>query len=184
MFASNLTLLESLGYITVISAVSTIVSKFVENAYPFHKKKCGDELCPTVPILTVRFIHYFVNFLLILYVPFFSPKFDLYYIIGYSFIVLHWIILNDCYLSNLEISLYGKDTQMGTNSLLHPHYRVFVGDNTDYLVFIQILIMTASFVYVLMRMKNSSFKLLFGLIILIIQFNTVLQGRIDKCFKK
>jgi len=184
MFSSNPTLFESLAIISLISLTATVISKYVENLYPFHKKQCGDGLCPTLPILIVRFIHYFVNFLLVLYLPFFSPKFDLYYLIGYSFIVLHWIILNDCYLSNLEISLYDNRSELGSNSLLHPHFRVFVGDNTDYVVFSQILVMTVSFIYVLMRMKNTYFKFLFGLIIMIIQFNVVLKGRIENWLKK
>ena len=161
------TLVQSFGAIFIISLVVTIISNYVENLSPFHKTKCGDGMCPSYNILFVRFVHYFINFILILYVFFFSKKYDVYYIILYSIIVIHWIVLNDCYLSNLEISLYNDkhdkhdSTEIRTNTLLHPHYRVFVGDNTDYIVLIQILVMTSIFLIILNRMDNKYFKILF-----------------------
>jgi len=182
MFANSPSLLESFSIVATISLIVTIISKFTENIYPFHKKECGNGLCPTMDILLIRYIHYFVNFLLVFYILFFSAKYDIYYIIGYSIIILHWLIFDDCILSNWEMSLYNTNTTLGENSLLHPHFRVFVGDYTDYIVLVQILIMTIAFVCIIYRMKNTHFKLLFGALLLIIQFTVVFKSRIKEWY--
>jgi len=177
MVGRHLSLLESTGIVLVLSFIATVISKYVENAYPFHKKKCSNDICPTLGILSIRFLHYFTILFLVMYIPLFNPIYDIYYIILYACIVLHWIIFDDCFLSNLEISLYDDDVSIGEKSLLHPHLRVFARDSTDYIVFFQILFMTLSFLYIIYRMDPLPFKILFGITILVIQFTLFFKSR-------
>lgn len=177
MVGRNLSLLESTGVVLVLSFIATVISKYVENTYPFHKKKCSNDICPTLGILSVRFLHYFITFLLLAYIPLFNPTYDIYYIILYACIILHWVIFDFCYLSNLEISLYEDNVSIGDHTLLHPHLRVFAGDNTDYIVFMQLIVMTLSFLYILYRMDPHPFKILFGITLLVIQFTVVIKSR-------
>ena len=175
----NRSLFTSIMIITILSLIFCYVSKCVENMAPFHKKYCEKNvLCPTFPILGVRFLHYFATFYFCLYYFFFNTKYDLYYLILYTLLVLHWLITNDCVLSNWEMSYYSKKQELGKTPLLHPHFRVFAGSLTDYVIMFQGIFMTASFILVIKRFKFNHYEYLFGSTVLFLQSYLMLKDRI------
>ena len=111
----NIHFTTSILILLLLSSIFTIISKYVENLFPFHKKYCGinysdNDLCPTNNILFVRFIHYFVAFYFIFYYFIFSKNYDLFYIILYVLLIFHWIVSNKCALSEWEMNYDGDDT--------------------------------------------------------------------------
>jgi len=169
----------SISLIIVISVVLSFISRIVEMKAPFHKKYCGEEtLCPTVSILFVRFLHYMTSLFFTLYYFIFNEIYDIYYLCLYVVLILHWLFANDCILSNWEMSFYNHNSSLGETGLLHPHLRVFVGDSTDYIIFFQIIVMTAGFVLVINRFKTPYYGLLFGVTVIILQMYMVLKDRI------
>ena len=175
----NITLFRSIFILVAMSLIATIVSKYVENIKPFYKKYCAKNvLCPTFNILFVRFIHYFMSFYFVFYYFIFSSRYDLYYVIFYALLVFHWLLTNDCILSNWEMSYYNTKQSIGKTPLLHPHFRVFGRDYTDYLVLVQGLLMTYSFVMVLTRSNYKHFNFLFGIVIVFLQGYLMLKDRI------
>ena len=178
----NVSLMQSVGIIVVLSFMLSFISRFIEMKAPFHKKYCGenDELCPTMPILVVRFLHYMTTFYFSLYYFLFNESYDLIYLCLYVGLILHWIFANDCVLSNWEMSFYQNEKRLGETGLLHPHLRVFVGDFTDYIIFIQIIIMTLSFILVIHRLKTVYYPYLFGGTVLILQMYMVLKDRLPE----
>jgi len=180
----NVTLLQSIGLIVALSFGISFISKFIEMKAPFYKKHCGEEggLCPTPPILAVRFLHYLTTFFYSLYYFIFNEKYDLIYLCLYVGLILHWLIINDCILSSWEMSFYDNQKSLGDTGLLHPHLRVFVGDSTDYIIFFQIILMTVSFILVINRLKTAYYPYLFGITVLILQMYMVLKDRIQVAF--
>jgi hypothetical protein len=180
----NVTLLQSVGLIVVLSFAISFISRFIEMKAPFHKKYCGEDggLCPTMPILVVRFLHYLTTFFYSLYYFIFNERYDLIYLCLYVGLILHWLFMNDCVLSNWEMSFYEKENRLGETGLLHPHLRVFVGDSTDYIIFFQIILMTVSFILVINRLRTTYYPYLFGVTVLILQMYMVLKDRIEIAF--
>ena len=175
----NISLIYSLSIIVIISFITTIFSKQVENFTPFHKKYCEkNKLCPTYPILFIRFLHYFVTFYACLYYFIFNTRYDLYYLCLYSIVILHWGVTNDCVLSSWEMSYYSDKQKLGETPLLQPHIRVFAGNLTDYIMLFQGIIMTINFVLVINRFNYKYYNYLFGATILIIQSYLMLKDRI------
>ena len=180
----NRSLFMSLLILVIMSFILSFLSKHVENFAPFHKKYCEKNvLCPTYPILFVRFLHYFATFYFCLYYFIFNTKYDLYYLILYALLVLHWLITNDCLLSNWEMSYYSKKQELGKTPLLHPHFRVFAGTFTDYVIMFQGIFMTISFILVIKRFNFKYYNYLFGAAVLILQSYLMLKDRIT-FFKK
>lgn len=177
----NTPLFQSIGLIVFLSFAISFISRFIEMKAPFHKKYCGEngELCPTTSILFVRFLHYLTTFFYSLYYFIFNERYDLIYLCLYVGLILHWLFMNDCVLSNWEMSYYDKEKRLGETGLLHPHLRVFVGDSTDYIIFFQIILMTMSFILVINRLKTSYYPYLFGATVLILQMYMVLKDRIE-----
>ncbi len=180
----NVTLFQSVGLIVALSFAISFISKFIEMKAPFHKKHCGEDgvLCPTMPILVVRFLHYLTTFFYSLYYFIFNEKYDLIYLCLYVGLILHWLIINDCILSSWEMYYYDKEKRLGDTGLLHPHLRVFVGDSTDYIIFFQIILMTMSFILVINRLKTVYYPYLFGATVIILQMYMVLKDRIEIAF--
>jgi len=175
----NVSLFNSLGILVIASLGLTIISKFVENIEPFHSKFCGkDILCPTMPILAVRFIHYFATFYFCFYYFIFNTKYDLYYLCIYVLLILHWLVTNDCVLSNWEMSYYSETQKLGETPLLHPHFRVFVGNFTDYIIMFQGIFMIISFILVIKRFKFNYYNYLFAGTALLLQAYLMLKDRI------
>lgn len=185
-FGGLLNLTSGIFLIIMVSMVLVFISKFVEIKTPFYKKYCDKDekiLCPTYPILLVRFIHYFTSVFFSGYYFIFNGKYDIYYLILYAGLIIHWLVADDCLLSNWEMAFYHTGTEtdkynLGETGLLHPHLRVFMGDWTDYLIFIQICLMTASFILVIHRLKSRYYPFLFGMTILFLQMWLVLKDRI------
>ena len=176
----NVSLFTSLFIVFVISLILCFISKGVENRKPFHKKYCEkNTLCPTYPILCVRFLHYFATFYFCLYYFIFNTKYDIYYLCLYVILVLHWLVTNDCVLSNWEMSYYSKKQTLGGTPLLHPHFRVFAGDFTDYMIMFQGIFMVASFILVIQRFHYKYYNYLFGVTILFLQAYLMLKDRIN-----
>lgn len=175
----NITLFQSLLFLFILSFIVSYISKFVENKNPFYKKFCEKNiLCPTYSILFIRFLHYFSTFFLCFYYFIFNTKYDLYYLILYTLLVLHWVVTNDCLLSNLEMSYYSENKTLGDNPLLHPHYRVFAGDYTDYIILIQAILMTMSFLLVIQRFHYKYYNYLFCATVLFLQSYLMLKDRV------
>ena len=180
----NMSLFYSILILLILSLFITVISKNIENFLPFYKKFCDKNiLCPTFEILFVRFLHYVMSLYFIFYYFLFNTKYDLYYLILYVSLIFHWIITNDCILSNWEMSYYEKKQEIGKKPLLHPHFRVFVGNYTDYLVLIQGIIMTFGFILVLKRFDYKYYNYLFGITVIILQTYLMLKDRIN-IFKK
>jgi hypothetical protein len=172
-------LIYSLSIIVIISFITTIFSKQVENFAPFHKKYCEkNKLCPTYPILFIRFVHYFVTFYACLYYFIFNTRYDLYYLCLYSIVILHWVFINDCILSSWEMSYYSGKQKLGETPLLNPYLRVFAGNLTDYIILFQGIIMTINFILVINRFNYKYYNYLFGATILILQSYLMLKDRI------
>lgn len=180
-------LIISILILVGISLFATYISKIVENKYPFYKKYCGNELlCPTTNILFVRFLHYISTFYFVLYYLVFDSKYDFYYLLLYVSLIMHWIITNDCLLSNWEMFYYNENQELGTDTLLHPHIRVFIGDYTDMLILSQGLMMIITFLLVLFRYKNQSIdtkllmfsKFIIGITVIGTQSYSMLKDRI------
>ena len=149
-------LINSIIILIGVSLFATFISKIIENKYPFYKKYCGDEiLCPTTNILFVRFLHYISTFYFVLYYLVFDSKYDSYFLLLYISLIMHWIITNDCLLSNWEMFYYNENQELGLDTLLHPHIRVFIGDYTDLLILSQGFIMSITFLIVLYRYKTT-----------------------------
>lgn len=176
----NISLSYSLLMLCIASFVLALVSKFVENKTPFHKRFCGKNklLCPTYSILFVRFMHYFSTLYFCFYYFIFNTRYDVYYLCLYTILVLHWLVTNDCLLSNWEMSYYSSKKTLGESSLLHPHVRVFAGNLTDYAIIAQGIIMTISFILVLKRFKFKYYNYLFGATVLFLQSYLMLKDRI------
>ena len=175
----NTGLFTSILIIVIVSLIFCYLSKCVENFAPFHKKFCEkNQLCPTMPILAVRFLHYFATFYFCLYYFLFNTKYDLYYLCLYTILVLHWLITNDCVLSNWEMSYYSNKQELGKTPLLHPHFRVFAGKLTDYVIMMQGIFMTASFILVIKRFHFKYYNYLFGATVLLLQSYLMLKDRI------
>lgn len=179
----DISLFYSLSILIIISFIITFISKNVENFAPFHKKYCEkNKLCPTYPILFVRFLHYFATFYFCLYYFIFNTKYDLYYLCLYAILVLHWLFTNDCVLSNWEMSYYSDKQTLGETPLLHPHFRVFAGKLTDYIIMFQGILMTISFILVIKRFNYKYYNYLFGALVLILQSYLMLKDRISLYF--
>ena len=97
-------------------------------------------------------------------------------------IVLHWLVTNDCVLSNWEMSYYQDKQKLGETPLLHPHFRVFAGNLTDYIIMFQGIFMTISFILVIKRFNYKYYNYLFGATILILQSYLMLKDRINLYF--
>lgn len=175
----NNSLFYSFSIIFILSFLLSFFSKFVENTAPFYKKYCEkNNLCPTFSILFVRFLHYFATFFFCFYYFIFNTQYDFYYLCLYTFLIIHWIITNDCILSNWEMSYYSEDQKLGDSPLLHPHFRVFVGDYTDYIILFQAIFMTISFVLVINRFHYKYYNYLFCSTVLFLQSYLMLKDRI------
>ena len=176
----NISLFNSLVILFFLSLTLCFFSKYVENIAPFHKKYCEkNKLCPTYPILCVRFLHYFTAFYFCFYYFIFNTKYDIYYLFLYTILVLHWLVTNDCLLSSWEMSYYSEKQTLGETPLLHPHFRVFAGSFTDYLILFQGILMTMSFILVIRRFKVKYYKYLFASTVLILQSYLMLKDRIS-----
>jgi hypothetical protein len=172
-------LFYSISILIIISFIITFISKIVENFAPFQKKYCEkNKLCPTFPILFIRFLHYFSTFFFCLYYFIFNTKYDLYYLFLYVMLVLHWLVTNDCILSNWEMKYYNYKQKLGETPLLHPHFRVFAGNLTDYIVMFQGFLMTISFILVIKRLNYKYYNYLFGATIIILQLYLILKNRL------
>lgn len=183
----NVNLLTSVLFVISVSIVLSLISKFVEINSPFHKKYCDKEntvLCPTFPILFVRFLHYTTSIFFSLYYFIFNSTYDIYYLILYVILIYHWLFANDCILSNWELAFYNEGKgNLGETGLLHPHLRVFLGEWTDYLIFFQLLLMTSSFLLVINRLKSKYYPILFAIMVLILQSYLVLKDRVGFLFE-
>ena len=163
-------------------------------------------------ILTVRFLHYMTTGFLVLYTVLFDKSYDIYYIFLYVSLIMYWLLTNDCILSNIEMSYYLDGGGIGANSdypehtnatcggggegegkgegsmeieidnRLHPHYRVFAGEYTDWVVILQGVWMAVVFVLVVRRrlrgVCSSWFVFLFCGVVLVLQSYLMLKDRL------
>jgi hypothetical protein len=190
----NVSLMFSCSIIAVLSLGFTFFSKQVEHAAPFQQKYCGggggaegdatEMLCPTPQILVVRFLHYYSTFFFTLYYFLFNSRYDFYYLFLYALLIFHWLLTNDCVLSNWEMSYYSENqdetatSSLGESPLLHPHIRVFVGNYTDIVILIQGIVMTIGFIFVISRFQFKYYNYLFAATILALQTYLMLKDRI------
>ena len=181
-----------------ISLFFTILSKRVEDIWPMNVS--GPPLQHTTnvgAILMVRFLHYMTTGFLVLYMVLFDKSYDIYYIFLYVSLIMYWLLTNDCILSNIEMSYYldrgdrngGDGNGEGEGSMeieidnrLHPHYRVFAGEYTDWVVILQGIWMAVVFVLVVRRrlrgVCSSWFVFLFCGVVLVLQSYLMLKDRL------
>ena len=76
------------------------------------------------------------------------------------------------------MSYYSKKQTLGDKPLLHPHFRVFAGNFTDYIILFQGIFMTLSFILVIKRFNYKYYNYLFGATILFLQAYLMLKDRI------
>jgi hypothetical protein len=95
-----------LNLIIIILFIIVIIS-YINEINNTKNSKIAD-----IVVLIIRFIHYFVAGILIAYAFVFDEKYDYYYLIFLSFLIIKWLYLQDCILTYLEKKYYHNDVEL------------------------------------------------------------------------
>jgi hypothetical protein len=137
-------------------------------------------------ILLIRFIHYFITVIICFFIFIFDKKYDIYYVLYFCLLLLHWILFDECFLSKMEheysseiferkhsffpstepspkllIQTYnGEGTRSKKSNLIHPHLEILFKENTDWFILFQAIMMIINITYILIfRFTPRSFDI-------------------------
>jgi hypothetical protein len=158
----------------------TLLSVIIENnltavlsgiSMDLHKRSADTPLSKYLYVLFVRFIHYAITIFICFFVFIFDKKYDIIYILFICTLLLHWIFLDECYLSKVEYDYYkdeneikrlenqrsgdthsepGSQKEQKTN-LIHPYLQIFFKENTDYFILFQGIMTAFNILYIYFR---------------------------------
>ena len=142
--------------------------KFVENQnnvgggvsgdkHEFCKKKEYIRFLEKIHVLFVRFIHYAFTLFICFFIFIFDKKYDIYYFVVFCLLLLHWIFLDECYLSKVENDYFKKnqagsqtnETSQTKQSISHPYLQIFFKENTDWFILFQGIMMAINISYII-----------------------------------
>jgi len=169
-------LLYSLTVLFVLSVLLTFLSHVIEKKNKEYKKiGAHDYTTITINVLMIRFVHYFMTFFFVFYYFLFNEKYDFIYLVLYTLLIFHWIVMNDCFLSSLEMLYYKKKI----NGMLSPQYfSIFFGKYTNYLVIIPVVILFIGLIQIIKRLTLEYSKYLLFFIFFIFQSYLMIHDNI------
>lgn len=136
-----------LNLIIFISFIFVIIS-YINELNNTKNNKIAD-----VVVLIIRFMHYFVSIILAFYGFIFDEKYDYYYLIFLSFLIIKWLFIKDCILTYLEKRYYHIDVEFD-DIKYENYYNYYLFFKYEKNVFIILLLFCfISFGIVLHRIK-------------------------------
>lgn len=149
-------------------------------------------------VLFIRFIHYAFTIYMCFYIFIFNEKYDIYYFIFFCLLLLHWIFLDECYLSKVENEYYKKNNENINNlpsqykaisvssksqnqSTTHPYLQIFFKENTDWFILFQGIMMAINISYIIHRSLRMQFifRILLTLFLVITMIYLMVKDRIN-----
>jgi hypothetical protein len=160
-----MTFFFSFLFIFILAALLTLISVYIELSEIFDFHSLFSSESSYFYILFIRFVHYFITIKICFFIFIFDKKYDMYYVIYFCLLLLHWILFDECFLSKIEheysATYKGEETGTKKTNLIHPHLDILFKENTDWFILFQAIMMTVNITYILIfRFTPSSFDIL------------------------
>jgi hypothetical protein len=132
---------------------NNLSSRATENPYNIFTEQNVEK----THVLFVRFIHYAFTLFICFFIFIFDKKYDIYYFVVFCLLLLHWIFLDECYLSKVENDYFKKnqtgsltnETPQTKQSISHPYLQIFLKENTDWFILFQGIMMAINISYII-----------------------------------